>query len=188
MSEEEKNCISCKFCGCVVNIRNKNKGYIICSHCNRRTTYNENLKKEYEHQRYLRNILYYNRRSKQYYQKNKERIKTRQHKYYLEHLKQEHEKARISYIKNRKKRIKRNSKHIFEVRKEKVALLGGKCQICGYDKCIAALQVHHLNPKEKENSYEWKRKNFDMSKVILLCANCHAESHYKGIMERETYG
>ena len=26
---------------------------------------------------------------------------------------------------------------------------GGKCSICGYDKCIGALEFHHLDPDEK---------------------------------------
>lgn len=27
---------------------------------------------------------------------------------------------------------------------------GGKCEICGYDKCVDALDFHHLDPSEKE--------------------------------------
>lgn len=27
---------------------------------------------------------------------------------------------------------------------------GGKCEICGYNKCISALEFHHLNPAEKD--------------------------------------
>lgn len=27
---------------------------------------------------------------------------------------------------------------------------GGKCEVCGYDKNIAALEFHHINPDEKE--------------------------------------
>ena len=27
---------------------------------------------------------------------------------------------------------------------------GGKCEICGYNKCISALEFHHLNPNEKD--------------------------------------
>ena len=26
---------------------------------------------------------------------------------------------------------------------------GGKCEICGYDKNIAALELHHVNPENK---------------------------------------
>lgn len=27
---------------------------------------------------------------------------------------------------------------------------GGKCEICGYNKCPDALEFHHINPKEKK--------------------------------------
>ena len=27
---------------------------------------------------------------------------------------------------------------------------GGRCQICGYDKCIEALEFHHLDPTRKD--------------------------------------
>ena len=31
-----------------------------------------------------------------------------------------------------------------------IKLLGGKCSICGYDRCIEALEFHHTNPDVKE--------------------------------------
>ena len=34
--------------------------------------------------------------------------------------------------------------------KQAVKLLGGKCCICGYDKCIDALVFHHRDPSIKE--------------------------------------
>lgn len=70
--------------------------------------------------------------------------------------------------------------------KEKlVEYKGGKCEICGYDKCITALEFHHLNPEEKEFgignndilSFEKNKKEVD--KCILVCSNCHREIHYK---------
>ena len=27
---------------------------------------------------------------------------------------------------------------------------GGKCEICGYDKCISALEFHHIDPDTKD--------------------------------------
>lgn len=65
---------------------------------------------------------------------------------------------------------------------------GGKCQICGYNKCEGALQFHHRNPKEKEFALSQINLNdtdITIDKIIeeidkcdLLCANCHAEQHY----------
>ena len=31
-----------------------------------------------------------------------------------------------------------------------VNALGGKCCICGYDKCLSALEFHHTDPNEKD--------------------------------------
>lgn len=65
---------------------------------------------------------------------------------------------------------------------------GGKCIKCGYNKCIAALEFHHLDPTQKDfeitNSVtSWnKHKNkliLELDKCILVCANCHREIHYK---------
>lgn len=69
--------------------------------------------------------------------------------------------------------------------KEKaVEYLGGKCSICGYDKCINALQFHHINPENKDFSISakgytrsWKIVKKELDKCILVCANCHCEVH-----------
>lgn len=74
-------------------------------------------------------------------------------------------------------------------RKQKKKLMlveefGGKCSICGYGKCIAALQFHHLNPEVKEmalsstHNVSYERMRAEAEKCILICANCHAEIHY----------
>lgn len=71
------------------------------------------------------------------------------------------------------------------MKKEAVKRKGGKCEICGYDKCIDALTFHHLNPSEKEfglanggNLHSWGKYLEEINKCILVCANCHAEIHY----------
>lgn len=64
--------------------------------------------------------------------------------------------------------------------------LGGECSICGYKKCLSALEFHHMNPSTKEfglaNARSNKKhfENFDneLEKCILLCANCHREFHF----------
>lgn len=61
---------------------------------------------------------------------------------------------------------------------------GGKCSRCPYSKSLAALQFHHLDPKNKvgdvativrQRSYE--EAYLEASKCVLICANCHAELH-----------
>jgi hypothetical protein len=63
-----------------------------------------------------------------------------------------------------------------------VAEAGGRCVICGYDRCVAALQFHHLEPSQKAfglskrgvtRSIEAARA--EAGKCTLLCSNCHAE-------------
>lgn len=61
---------------------------------------------------------------------------------------------------------------------------GGKCQQCGYDKCIDALEFHHINPDQKDfnisskgHSRSWVRVKAELDKCVLLCANCHRELH-----------
>ncbi len=65
-----------------------------------------------------------------------------------------------------------------------VERFGGKCQVCGYDKCINALEFHHLEDKKESPSYvimrwSWKRAKKELEKCIMVCANCHREIHYK---------
>lgn len=68
-------------------------------------------------------------------------------------------------------------------RHQLVAQFGGKCQQCGYDRCLRALQFHHVDASEKS---EWSgvRGNASNAEVAahperfeLLCANCHFERH-----------
>jgi hypothetical protein len=63
-----------------------------------------------------------------------------------------------------------------------VAEAGGACVVCGYDRCLAALQFHHLRPEEKRFSLGDKglarsleKARAEARKCVLLCANCHAE-------------
>ena len=71
------------------------------------------------------------------------------------------------------------------MKRQAIKLLGGKCSICGYDRCIDALEFHHKNPQEKEfklgsgNTMSWKEYKIEALKCILVCSNCHKEIHYK---------
>lgn len=61
---------------------------------------------------------------------------------------------------------------------------GGKCEKCGYDKCKAALEFHHLDPNEKDfgiaskgYTRSWEAVKKELDKCIMVCANCHREIH-----------
>jgi hypothetical protein len=60
---------------------------------------------------------------------------------------------------------------------------GGKCQRCGYNKCIWALEFHHRDRTKKAFGIANRIKSFDknpavkeeLDKCDMLCANCHRE-------------
>ena len=60
--------------------------------------------------------------------------------------------------------------------------LGG-CQRCGYSKCLAALDFHHIDRSTKERSpaalanCSEEVGMAELSKCILVCKNCHYELH-----------
>jgi len=59
---------------------------------------------------------------------------------------------------------------------------GGCCCLCGYDRCAAALEFHHLDSEAKEfgvaaggMARSIERLRAEIRKCVLLCSNCHAE-------------
>ena len=66
-----------------------------------------------------------------------------------------------------------------------IAAFGGKCGICGYNKCHRALNLHHLNPSEKEFTLgsirgwpkAWDSVVKELRKCVMVCSNCHGEIH-----------
>jgi len=72
------------------------------------------------------------------------------------------------------------------VTKNKIVLsLGGGCCICGYNKCNNALEIHHLDPEEKDFTIgsvmarpaSWEKIAEELKKCVLLCSNHHKEVH-----------
>ena len=89
-------------------------------------------------------------------------------------------------IKHGKKKKVSNTEAVESWRKRKKKALveykGGKCQYCGYSKCIEALEFHHLDPNIKSFTISGKSKSFnslksEVDKCILVCSNCHKEIH-----------
>jgi len=59
---------------------------------------------------------------------------------------------------------------------------GGKCSLCGYNKCNSALDFHHINDKKfglslKGLTRSWEKTKIELDKCVLVCANCHREIH-----------
>ena len=88
---------------------------------------------------------------------------------------------------NRHWRCRRCRQNAVTERRRKVKRLlveeaGGCCVLCGYDRLVAALQFHHVDPGTKRFSLSQKGHTFgialarqEASKCVLLCANCHVE-------------
>jgi hypothetical protein len=81
---------------------------------------------------------------------------------------------------------------VIQVRKQQEirGLFGNKCERCGYDKCAAALEFHHLRDKEQDLSRMIRSGAIskilkEVEKCILICANCHRELH-AGVSKRST--
>lgn len=64
--------------------------------------------------------------------------------------------------------------------------IGLRCAKCGYNKCGAALEFHHLDSAEKDaqisrmisNNYTLEKVYNEIKKCIVLCSNCHHEFHF----------
>ena len=100
------------------------------------------------------------------------------HKRYRE--KQKWRKANPDKIKESAKRARIRYTQIMH------GLKTNGCAICGYNKCVAALDFHHANPEDKKfglHVSELSRKDEDivneLQKCVLLCNRCHKEIHVK---------
>lgn len=68
-------------------------------------------------------------------------------------------------------------------RKKAVALFGGQCCYCKYNRCIQSLNFHHTDPKRKDPNFRsmrgwsWERIVEELKQCILVCRNCHGEIH-----------
>ena len=68
------------------------------------------------------------------------------------------------------------------IRLKAIEYKGGKCNICNYDKCIEALEFHHLDESKKDfqisgGTLSFKKIEPELLKCIMVCSNCHREIH-----------
>ena len=91
--------------------------------------------------------------------------------------------------------LERSKKNVYAHQKERglkrkmelIIMKGMKCEKCGYDKNISALEFHHIDPSKKSFQLDMrhlsnasKEKIIEESnKCILLCSNCHREFHHE---------
>jgi hypothetical protein len=65
------------------------------------------------------------------------------------------------------------------LKKMSVEHKGGKCSLCGYNKCISALEFHHLNPNEKE--FQISGKSISWDKFVNLEYLSFKNDHLKEV-------
>jgi hypothetical protein len=68
-----------------------------------------------------------------------------------------------------------------KVRALLLAEAGGRCALCGYDRCTINLHFHHVDPSSKVFAVNMAAGKSlaafraEAAKCVLLCANCHGE-------------
>ena len=78
-------------------------------------------------------------------------------------------------------------------KQELVYIMGGKCSLCGYDRCIAALEFHHIDKSQKERQlssgscHSWEEDVKEVKKCSLVCSNCHKEIEAFGLEVEVTF-
>ena len=79
------------------------------------------------------------------------------------------------------------------IRQMAVEYKGGRCEVCGYDRCPEALEFHHKGDTTKEfgisekgYTRSWVAVQRELDKCVMLCANCHREVHAKLQLPRVT--
>lgn len=94
-----------------------------------------------------------------------------------------------NYTLNRPKRVCRKCESDRTIERQKAQKIkwieykGGRCQRCGYKKCVRSLHFHHADPTKKDftlgkyRSRSWALLKKELDKCILVCANCHGEIH-----------
>lgn len=68
---------------------------------------------------------------------------------------------------------------------------GGACSRCNYNRCFAAFDFHHRDPKQKDFRLSKLKGSAlsisimnELDKCDLLCAVCHREVHYEWIVKK----
>ena len=88
----------------------------------------------------------------------------------------------LSGERRRVKRNKTRTKQAVFIRDYINGIKGRGCQLCGYNRCLSAIEFHHVgNGKNFEMSSVGSRSlqqvKDEISRCVVICANCHCEIH-----------
>lgn len=94
-------------------------------------------------------------------------------------------RSREHYLRNREEIIKKTSDIKKQFREDWGAFKATlKCTKCGFNH-PAALDFHHVDPKEKESNVhrllsngQYKKLEKELKKCVVLCSNCHRIHHW----------
>jgi cytochrome c553 len=68
-----------------------------------------------------------------------------------------------------------------QIRQTLIEEAGGRCAVCGYDRCVVSLHFHHVDPASKSFPVSTAQGRSlaafreEAKKCVLVCANCHGE-------------
>lgn len=71
---------------------------------------------------------------------------------------------------------------------------GSGCQLCGYNAHPTAIEFHHVNAEDKDRdlslmkSMGYQNIVDEISKCLIVCANCHREIHANLVSEKKIQG
>lgn len=94
-------------------------------------------------------------------------------------------KTTVVYRLNPKKGIAIQRARRRKIKLNLIAIKGGKCEKCGYNKSISALDFHHKIRNKKtfqvgdgiQRAFSFEKLAKEIKKCELLCSNCHHEKH-----------
>ena len=107
----------------------------------------------------------------------------------------EYRKKYFKLPENIQKKYKSHKEWLSTQKQKAVDYKGGKCIVCGYNKCLEALEFHHKNPLEKDiklksagmnRKQSFEKSKEELDKCVLLCCRCHREVH-SGLIKLEDY-
>lgn len=80
-------------------------------------------------------------------------------------------------------RYQRKRRHRFKERL--LTLRGARCEDCGYEACVTALEFHHREGRDKSFGLggfkgRWEQALAEAEKCVVVCANCHRLRHAAG--------
>lgn len=154
----------------------------------------------YDKEKRVKDYQKYKEKIQRHYLKNRDRI-LQQRKKHRESHKEQRKTQSIQYRESHEKHVRLYRQKYYErgyklAKKQMIDYKGSKCFKCGYDKCLASLDFHHIDPSQKDfticnylrklllknnelREKAWQEIKVELDKCLLLCANCHRELHYE---------